>query len=157
MSKLARIRPRLQASSVALVEALDVWTPTLGDHPKVWADFRDGEVAVFVVADGWLNVFRAPVDQLPQPSTAIPTPECASSCRYTATRITRWDSFEYEITARARRDQAREPAIHAPVHTWTFRVGTENFTLRHDPQSQRDDPTKFAENLVAVLRAARDT
>jgi hypothetical protein len=157
VSKLERLRPRLRAKSVALVEALDAWKPMLGSHPKVWADFRKTDVIVYIVADGWLNVFRAPIDQLPQPSTETPTPECASSCRYTATRITRWDTFEYEITAHARRDLGREPVIDAPVQAWTFRIGAENFTMKYDPRgSQGDDPTSFAKNLVALLRATRD-
>lgn len=156
MSKLERIRQRLRENSVALVHALDVWTPLLGAHPKVWADFRDDQVIVYVVADGWLNVFRAPVDQLPQPATEIPSPDCATSARYTATRITRWDTVEYEITARAQRDAAGEPVIHAPVQSWTFRIGSENFTLRCDPRSDKDDPTSFANHLSALLRATRD-
>ena len=156
MSKLERVRQRLRGHSVALVHALDTWTPLLGAHPKVWADFRDDQVTVYVVSDGWLNVFRAELDQLPQPGTEIPSPDCASSARYTATRITRWDTVEYEITARARRDPAGEPAIHAPVQSWTFRIGSENFTLRCDPHSDRDDPTSFAHHLIALLRATRD-
>ena len=156
MSKLERIRQRLRGHSVALVHALDMWMPLLGAHPKVWADFRDDQVIVYVVADGWLNVFRAPVDQLPQPATEIPSPDCPSSARYTATRITRWDTVEYEITARARRNPAREPVIHAPVQSWTFRIGSENFTLRCDPRGDKDDPTSFAHHLIALLRATRD-
>jgi len=156
MSKLERIRQRLQGHSVALVHALDMWTPMLGAHQKVWADFRDDQVIVYVVADGWLNVFRAPVDRPPEAATENPSPDCASSARYTATRITRWDTVEYEVTARALRDAAREPVIDAPVQSWTFRIGSENFTLRSDPRTERDDPTSFAHHLIALLRAAKD-